>query len=133
MSHHSYSYLERRYSRKTRLEVLLLAMGLAVALVGGVVALQMSVTEAARNAKANGEHGAEESLDRESVSRRQNDSLRNACYEGTEACAEEQEEIRKQNCQLYREGCRNQGPKWQPDPLFGDVDKQLQERLRNLQ
>jgi len=101
------------------------------ALVVGLVGLQMSVTDAARTARANREYGAE-SLDRESVRQRQSYQLRMAYEPGPDACAEEQEEIRKQNCQLYREGRKDRAPKWQPDPLFGDFDKRLQERLKSM-
>lgn len=133
MSHHTYSYLERRYSRKTRLQVFLLLTGLSVALVGGLAALEMSETDAERNARGERLYSPEQSVDRESVTKRQSYTLHLACEQGPDACAEAQEEIRKQNCQLYRVGCKSLRPKWQPDPLFGDVDKQLQERLKNMQ
>jgi hypothetical protein len=92
----------------------------------------MSETDAERSARADREFRAEQSVDRESVRKRQSYSLSVACEIGPDACAQAQEEIRKQNCQLYREGCQGRGPKWQPDPLFGDIDKQLKERLKNM-
>jgi hypothetical protein len=132
MSHHSYSYLEGRYSKRTRLQVFLLIAGMTAAFVPGLVALQMSETDAERNTRADRAVSAEQSFDRESVRKRQSYTLRIACDQGPDACAEAQEEIRKQNCHLYREGCKSKGPNRPRDPFMDDLDKQLQERLRNM-
>jgi hypothetical protein len=67
MSHHSYSYLERRYSKKTRLQVFLLVTGLTAAFVGGLVAAQMSETDTERNARAEGEFRTEQSTYRKNL------------------------------------------------------------------
>jgi hypothetical protein len=128
---HSYSYLERRYRKKTRLQVFLLVTGLTAALVGGLVALQMSETDAERFARAERQYSPEQSLDRASVSRRQDYNLRLACDLGPEACAEAKEEIRKQNCQLYREGCKSSGPNRRPASFDDELDRIIRERMRN--
>jgi hypothetical protein len=133
MSHHSYSYLERRYSKKTRLQVFLLATGLSAAFIGGLVVLQLSETDAERHASAQQGSRAEQSVDRESVRKRQNYTLRVACELGPDACAQAQEEIRKQNCQLYSEGCKSHGTNRPHDPFMDDLDKFVQERMRNPQ
>lgn len=132
MPYHAYSYLEQRYSRKTRLQVLVLATGLTVALVVGLVALQAAVTDAARNARANREYGAE-SPNR--IRERQDYLLRITCDEFPEDCAQEQEEIREQNCQLYGEDCQGKGhgPNRKPASFMDDLDKRIQGRMRNPQ
>jgi hypothetical protein len=105
MLRHSYSYLERRYSKKTRLEVLVLVVGMAAVLIGGLVAVQMSDTDGERNTRAKSEFKPEKSLDRKNLIEQQEYYLRVVCEQSKDACAKAQELIRKQNCQLFGESC----------------------------
>jgi hypothetical protein len=109
MSHHSYSYLERRYSKKTRLQVLLLVTGMVAALIGAIATVQMSETDAEKNARVESELKSERSVDRKNLIEQQEYYLRVSCEQGKAACDKAQELIRKQNCQMFGENCqRNQ-------------------------
>src|SRR5271169_6056447 len=109
MSHHSYSYLERRYSKKTRLQVLLLVTGVVVALIGAVATVQLSETDPERNARVEAEYKTERSVDRKNLIEQQEYYLRVSCEQGKAACDKALAQIRKQNCQMFGENCqRNQ-------------------------
>jgi len=109
MSHHSYSYLERRYSKKTRLQVLLLVTGVVVVLIGAIATVQLSETDAEKNARVESELKSERSVDRKNLIEQQEYDLRVSCEQGKAACDKALEQIRKQNCQMFGENCqRNQ-------------------------
>jgi hypothetical protein len=111
MSHHSYSYLERRYGKKTRLQVLLLMTGMVVALIGAIATVQMSETDAEKNARVESELKSERNVDRKNLIEQQEYYLSVACEHGKAACDKAKEEVQKQNCQMFGENCqRNQKP-----------------------
>ncbi len=111
MSHHSYSYLERRYSKKTKLQVLLLVTGMVGALIGAIATVQLSETDAEKNGRVESELKSERSVDRKNLIEQQEYYLRVSCEQGKAACDEAREDIRKQNCQMFGENCqRNQKP-----------------------
>jgi len=82
MSHHSYSYLERRYSKKTRLQVLLLVTGTVAALIGAIATVQMSETDAEKNGRVESELKSERSVDRKNLIEQQEYYLRVSCEQG---------------------------------------------------
>lgn len=83
-----YHYLQKRYGKKARAQVFWSTAGLIVLFVGGLVALQMSETDAERKAR---------------VQKRQEEFLVIACKQGKDACDKAQEEIRQQNCEFFGE------------------------------
>jgi hypothetical protein len=85
-----YHYVEKRYGKKARAQVFWLTTGLIVLFVGSLVALQMSETDAERKARAQ---------------KQQEEFLVIACKQGKDACDKAQEEIRRQNCELFGEDC----------------------------
>lgn len=131
VSHHSYSYLERRYSKKTRLQVFLLVTGLTAAFVVGLVAVQMSETDADRNARAEAEFSTGQRLARKNLIEQQQYYLSASCERGKAACEKAVEVVRKQNCQLYGEGCQRGGTNRRPVSFDEELDRLVQERMRN--
>ena len=105
--------------------------GLTASFIGGVVALQLSETPNERNARAESEFKTERSLDRTNVIEQQEYYLRVACEHSKVACDKAKEDIRRQNCQLYGEGCQRGGPNGQPASFDEELDKLIQERMRN--
>ncbi len=133
MSHHSYSYLERRYSKKTSLQVFLLAAVMTAVLIGALVAVQMSETTNEANARAESDFKTERSVDRQRLREEQQDYVTIACGQSKKACDEAQEKVRQQNCQLYGEGCQGRGTNRRPASFMESLDKLVQERMRNPQ
>ena len=85
-----YHYLQKRYGKNARAQLFWSTTGLIVLFVGGLVALQMSETDAERKAR---------------VQKQQEESLVIACKQGKDACDKAQEGIRRQNCEFFGEDC----------------------------
>ena len=69
---------------------------LVVLVLSSVVVIQLSEMDAERDARARSEVA---------VTAEQQYRLKVACYEGEDECDKAKEEIRKENCELYGEGC----------------------------
>jgi hypothetical protein len=104
------SYLEERYSRKTRLQVVLMVLGFFVIFIGGVVAVQLSETPDESNARTESEFKRERSLDRKRLLDEQDNYIRAACEQSKKACDQAKADVQKQNCQLFSEGCPRESP-----------------------
>ncbi len=91
-----YHYLEKRYGKSGRDQPFWTMAVLIVLVLSSVVVIQLSETDAGRNARAQSER---------TVKAEQQYRLKVACYQGEEECDKANEEIRKENCQLYGEGC----------------------------
>jgi hypothetical protein len=98
------SYWVKRYSKKTRIQVLLMVIGMAAVFIGCLVALQKSETDAERTARIQSEFTGQP-IHRHSVMKEQDEYLQFACLDGKDACDKAKEEIRKENCQLFGESC----------------------------
>jgi hypothetical protein len=99
-----YSYWVRRYSKKSRRQVFLTAIGMVTILVGIVVVLQKSETERERDARAQSEFTGRV-IQRSTLMKQQDEYLQNACLDGKDACDKAEAEIQQENCQLLRESC----------------------------
>jgi len=85
-----YAYLIQRYSKKTRYQVFLLTTAMIAVLVGSIVVLQMSETDAESAARAR---------------KQEQDFLSAVCKQGKKACDEAEEMIRRRKCELSGEDC----------------------------
>ncbi|HKN74023.1 MAG TPA: hypothetical protein VJW94_02505 [Candidatus Acidoferrum sp.] len=129
---YSYSYLERRYSRKTRLQVFLLATGMTAALVGAIAAVELSETPEERNARVESEFRTDQITDRKNLMEQQQYYLSRSCEQGKAACDRAVAIIREQNCRLYGEGCKGRGTNLQSPSFMDELDRKVQERLRDM-
>lgn len=85
-----YRYVQKKYGKKTRAQVFWATTGLIVLLVGGPFVLQISETDAEREARRT-------SLEK--------DYLDMICKQDQGACDEIRERIRKQHCLFFQEDC----------------------------
>src|SRR5208283_5065866 len=92
-----YRYLKKKYGKNAREDVFWKTAGLIVLLVGSLVLILPSGTDP--------EPGA--SLQRRELrASAQQHEIDNACLDGVpDDCEKAKEEIRKENCELYGEGC----------------------------
>ena len=127
------SYLDERYSRKTRLQVVLMVLGFFVIFIGGVVAVQLSETPDERNARAESEFKSDRSLDRKRLLDEQENYVRVACEQSKKACDNAKEDVQRQNCQMFGEGCQHGETNRRPGSFMEELDKRVQERMRNPQ
>lgn len=92
-----YRYLEKKYGKNAREDVFWKTAGLIVLLVGSLVLILPSDTNPEREAS---------SQSKESRLAAQQHDIDNACLDGVpDDCEKAKEEIRKENCRLYGEGC----------------------------
>ncbi len=85
-----YHYVEKRYGKNARAEVFLTATLLIVLILGSVVVMQISETDAQRKARIE----ANEAF-----------IVRIACKLGERACSVAQEDARRVKCKLFPEDC----------------------------
>jgi hypothetical protein len=85
-----YRYVKKKYAKKTRAEVFWSTTGLVFLLVGGLVALQFSETDAEKKAR---------------IKKQQEEYLVVVCKLGKAACDNAKAAIRTQNCYFHGEDC----------------------------
>jgi hypothetical protein len=93
MSHGS--YWVRRYQDEKK--VVLMAIVMTVILVGATITFQMSDTGTEKNAMV--------PIQRSALQKQQDEYLQDACLDGKDVCDKAKEEIRKENCDRFGEGC----------------------------
>jgi len=85
-----YDYLEMRYGKKTRRQVFWTVTTLVVLLIGSIVVITTSETDAQRKDRIQAQQAA---------------IVRIACEFGERVCAAAKEDTRKVACRLYPEDC----------------------------
>ena len=92
-----YRYLKNRYGKNARANVFWTMAVLIVLFVGSLVVIVPSGTDPDRGGS---------SQSREMTASAQQHYIDDVCrYEGPDDCDKAKEEVRKQNCELYGQGC----------------------------
>jgi hypothetical protein len=92
-----YDYVAKKYGRRARAEPFWTMAVLIVLLIGSLVVMYTSEPDAAKRASLQS---------RQLRAAAQQHYIDNACFDGgPDDCDKAKEEIKKENCQLYGEGC----------------------------
>jgi hypothetical protein len=83
----------------------LLVAAIVVAFIGGIILLQLNETPDERNARAESEFKTERSVNRKRLIEEQENYLTIACAQSKNSCDKAKQDVQRQNCEMFREGC----------------------------